>query len=373
MANEGILAVKATAPKYLKGASDQTVRNRVLLSMLDSRGRLKFNVEGHTECNWLIQLREPQIKQYGDSARQSFTEHDAYESLQIDIRGYIGTDKLSHRNALINKGKLAIVNHYDTKLELLTKSAKRRLTADIFADGYATGNEQRLIGLASFMKPDSSVDADDLVAIPASSATYGGKSIALGAFGGSWSAELDSADRPSSLLSNDWPYGSGSAEYDALAPKMLNAGSSRWPSGVAGWKNNCTAIMRRARLWSRSLGGDGSEPMLHLLCTEFYGDYQDYMEAKERIILPHAETSDYGFSRTLNFEGAAIVDDFDVPSQKGYGINIDEALLFTLHNDLFESEGPVWSTEEQAWLFVVRTAGNMRFNPKHHCEYGIYG
>ena len=122
MANEGILAVKATAPKYLKGASDQTIRQRVLLSMLDSRGQLKFNVDGHTESNWLIQVRDPQIRQYGDSARQNFTEHDAYESLQIDVRGYIGTDKLSHRTGLLNRGKLAIVNHYDEKLKILMKT-----------------------------------------------------------------------------------------------------------------------------------------------------------------------------------------------------------------------------------------------------------
>ena len=373
MANEGILAVKATAPKYLKGASDQTIRQRVLLSMLDSRGQLKFNVDGHTESNWLIQVRDPQIRQYGDSARQNFTEHDAYEPLQVDVRGYIGTDKLSHRTGLLNRGKLAIVNHYDEKLKILMRAARRRIGTDIYADGYATGNEQALIGLGSFMKPDGSVDTDDLVAVPSSSAAYGGKSCQLGALGGSWSADLAVADRPSSLISYDWPLGSGSPEYDALTPKMINAGSTRWPSGTAGWKHNCTTIMRRARQWTRSLGGDGSEPMLHLLCSEFYGEYQDYMESKERIILPHKETSDYGFSRTLNFEGAAIVDDFDVPSQKGYGLNIDELMLFTLHDDLFESEGPEWDTMEQAWLFVVRMAGNLRFNPKHHSEYGVYG
>lgn len=373
MSKEGILAVKATAPKYLKDASDQTIRNRVLLSFLDSRGKLKFNVDGHTECNWLVQVRDPAIRQYGDSARQTFSEHDAYESLQIDVRGYIGTDKLSHRTSLLNQGKMAIVNHYDTKLGILMRSAKRRIASDIYADGYATGNEQALIGLGSFMKPDAAVDGDDLVAVPASTAQYGGKSVQLGTFGGTWSSDLAVADRPSSVISNDWPYGSGSSEYDALTPKMINAGSTRWPSGAAGWKSNCTVIMRRARQWARTLGGDGSEPMLHLLCQEFYSEYQDYQEAKERVVLPHKEASDYGFSQTINFEGAAVVDDYDVPTQKGYGVNIDELMMFTLHDNLFESEGPVWDTVEQAYLFVVRMAGNLRFNPKHHCEYGIYG
>lgn len=373
MANEGILAVKATAPRYLKEASDQTVRQRVLLSMLDSRGRLKFNVDGHTETNWIVQVRDPAIRQYGDSARQTFTEHDAYETLQIDVRGYIGTDKLSHRTTLLNQGKHAIVNHYDTKLGILMRAAKRRLGSDVYADGYATGNEQALIGLGSFMKPDASVASDDLVAIPDSTASYGGKSVALGTFGGTWSSDLAVAARPSSQLTNDWPYGSGSAEYDALTPKMINVASTRWPSGAAGWDNNCTVILRRARQWCRSLGGDGSEPMLHLLCSEFYSEFQDYMESKERVILPHKDTSDYGFSKTINFEGASLVDDFDVPSRKGYGINIDEVMMFTLHDGLFESEGPVWDTVEQAYLFVVRMAGNLRFNPKHHCEYGEYG
>lgn len=371
MSNEGILAVKATAPKYLKGASDQTVRQRILLTMLQSRGRLQFNTDGHTEQNWLIQVRDPQIKQYGDSARQTFTEHDAYEQMQIDLRGYIGTDKLSHRTALVNKGKMAIVNHYDTKLEILMRSAKRRLGSDLYADGYAAGYEQSLIGLGSFMKPDAGVATDDQVAVPASTALYGGKSVQLGTFGGTWSSNMDVS--PSSVVANDWPFGSGSSEYDALTPKMLNANSTKWASGTAGWKNNCSTMMRYARLWARSLGGDGSEPMLHLLSTEFYGQYADYQEAKERIILPHAPSADYGFSQTINFEGAAVTFDYDVPSSKGYGLNIDEMMLFTLHPDLFESEGPEWSTEEQAWLFVVRMVGNLRFNPKHHVEYGYYG
>jgi len=371
MANEGILAVKATAPKYLKGASDQTVRQRILLSMLQSRGRLQFNTDGYTEQNWLIQVRDPQIKQYGDSQRQTFAEHDAYESLSIDLRGYIGTDKLSHRTAIINKGKQAIVNHYDTKLDILLRSAKRRLGADLYVDGYAAGNEQKLIGLGSFMKPDAGVLADDQIAVPASSALYGGKSVALGAFGGTWSSER--TVKPSSVANNDWPFGSGSSEYDALTPKMLNASSTKWASGTAGWKNNCSAIMRYARLWARSLGGDGSEPMLHLLSTEFYGEYADYMEAKERIVLPHQQSSDYGFSQTINFEGASVTFDYDVPSQKGYGLNIDEMMMFTCHPDLFESEGPEWSIEEQSWLFVVRMVGNLRFNPKHFVEYGYYG
>lgn len=370
MAHEGILAVKATAPKYLKGAADQTIRKRALLTMLQQYGRLRTGEDGSHITKWAIQVREPEMKEYGDSQRQVFNEHDAYETLLIDNRAYIGTDKLSFLTANVNRGKHQIVSHYDTKLDNLIKSARQTISKGLFADGYA-GNKRSLIGLGSFMKPDANVAANDLFAVPAASAMYGGKSVALQTFGGTWSA--DKATKPSSVAATDWPFGQGDAEYDALTPKMINAQSNQWPGSGTTFRENVAYMMSLAKLTTKSLGGDGSEPFLHLLSTEFYNDFQNHWAPIERIHLQHQEGADYGLPNTLNYEGAMVTTDFDVPSGKGYGLNIEEMLLYTLTDDLFYSEGPEWDMIEQAYMFVVGFHGNFRFNPKHFVEYGVYG
>lgn len=370
MANEGILAVKATAPKYLKGAADQTIRKRPLLGMLQQYGRLKLGEEGSHITKWSIKVREPEIKEYGDSQRQVFNEHDAYEQLSIDNRAFIGTDKLSHLASNVNQGKNAIVVHYDEKLPALVNAARHTISKGLYADGYA-GNQRSLIGLGSFFKPDATVATNDLIAVPAATAMYGGKSVALQTFGGTWSTDM--ATSPSSVAAVDWPYGQGDSEFDALTPKMFNAQSNQWPGSGTTFKDNVAYMMSLAKLTTRSLGGDGSEPLLHLLCTEYYNDFQNHWAPIERIHLQHQDGADYGFPNTLNYEGAMVSTDYDVPSAKGYALNIEEMLLYTLTPDLFFSEGPVWSTEHQAYLFVVGFHGNYRFNPKHFVQYGVYG
>ena len=371
MAGEGILAVKSTAPKYIKGAIDLTIRKRPLLGLLNQYGRLMFGSDPSHITKWHVQIREPEVREFGDSQRQVFLEHDAYEQLQIENAAYIATDKLPLLANNVNSGANAIVRHYDEKLPILVKAATHRICADTFNDG-STGSTNRLAGLRTAMQPDGSVDANDLIAAPASTAAYGGKSCQLGAFGGTWSSDMGTA--PSSVLSNDWPYGSGDPEYDALAPKMFNYSSNRWASGQTGFEDNVLEILSLAKTTTKSLGGDGSEPMLHMLCTEFYHGFQNALKAKERIILQHQEGADYGFPNVLNYEGALVNYDFDVPSQKGYGMNIQEMSLYTLTDDLFFSEGPVWNTEAQAYLFVVGFHGNYRFSSfKHFCEYGSYG
>lgn len=371
MANEGILAVRETAPEYIKGAIDLTIRKRPLLGMLNQYGRLLTGQDGSHITKWSVQIKEPEIKEYGDSQRQVFNEFDAYEQLSIDNRAYIGTDRLSHLTNNINSGKNAIVKHYDEKLPQLVKSAQHTICKDLFNDG-STGNQNRLIGLGTFFKKDASTTANDLIAVPAAGTTYGGKSVVPGAFGGTWSSNRGTS--PSSVLANDWPFGSGDPEYDALVPKMINYTSNQWPGSGTTFSDNVAYIMSLAKLLTRSLNGDGSEPMLHLLCTDFYNDFQNHWADKERIVLQHKEGADYGYPNTLNYEGALVTHDFDCPSDKGYGLNIEEMSLYSLTDDLLFSEGPTWSTEHQAWLFVVGFHGNLRFvSPKFFCEYGSYG
>jgi hypothetical protein len=367
MATEGIIAIKNTAPKYLKGAADQTIRNRLWLSLLREHGRIKLG-DGGVSCYWNVKAREPEIRQNGDAGQQIFAEHDAYEQLTVDVRGYVGTDRLTLKKKLMNKGPLQIVDLYGTKLENLLTSLSNNFGAELYIDGNATGNENRLCGVNSCTGDDGNTVAADILANP--SDTYGGKSTALGNLGGTWTANLTT--KPNATAAKDWPYGSGSSEYDYISPKLINYSSTSWPSGGTTWRENCSVVMRRARTWCKATGGGDNIPMLHLLSSSLYDEFEDYQETKFRTIIPHKSAEDLGFPDALNFNGAIVKHEFDCPANEGYGINLQDFLLFSIHDEFFYTFGPEWNTESLSDLMLVGFFGNMRMNPKGIAKYKNY-
>lgn len=367
--SEGIIAVKNTAAKYLKGAADQTIRGYFWLSYLQSQGRIVIGDTGGVSTNWNVMARQPDVRQSGDDAQLVFAEHDAYEQLTIDVRGYHATDRLTEKKKLMNNGPLQIIDLYGTKIENLVKAVTDQFGNELYIDGNASGNENRLCGIESFMGSSTTVAAD-LVAKP--SDTYAGKSTVLGTLGGSWSTNLTTS--PNANVATDWPEGQGSSEYDYLTPKLINYSSSSWGTGGTTWADNCTKVMRRARLWVHHTTGAEKSPMLHLLAPNLYGDFLDSVENKFRFTTTHPVGGDLGFADAINFEGAIVKQDYGCPAGVGYGINANEMLLFNIHDDgsFFKSVGPEYDVKTNSYLYMIYFYGNMRFNPKAFAKYDDY-
>jgi len=367
--SEGIIAVKNTAAKYLKGAADQTIRGYFWLSYLQSQGRIVIGDTGGVSQTWNVMARQPDVRQSGDDAQIVFAEHDAYEQLTVDIRGYHVTDRLTEKKRLMNASPLQIIDLYGTKMENLVKAITDQFGQELYVDGYASGNENRLCGIESFCGSSTTVAAD-LVAKP--SDTYAGKSTALGTLGGSWSTNLST--KPNASVATDWPEGQGASEYDYLAPKLVNYSSSNWGTGGTTWADNATKVMRRSRLWCHHTSGMENAPMLHLLSPNLYGDFLDSFESKNRAVLPHPTGIDLGFPDAVNFEGAIVKQDYGCPAGVGYGINANEMLLFNIHDDgsFFRANGPEEDFKTNSYLFFVYFYGNMRFNPKAFAKYAAY-
>lgn len=367
--SEALLVVNATAPKYFRGASDLTFRRRLWLALLMESGRVVYN-ESSTECNWDVEFSEPEVRQYGDAGDQVFNEHDAYRQLTLDWRGYTATDRLTKKKQLMNRSPHAIVNLYRTKSDKLIKSLRHKFCAEMYIDGNAANNDNRLHGIESFMGDDGATVAGDLVANP--SDTYAGKNTALADEGGSWSTDLAAADRPNATIATDWPYGNGDTEYDYLAPKLLNYSSTSWNSGGTTWLENCEEVLRASSVWCASLSGDESMPMCHLLSPKLFQDFQNFQAARNRILIPHRMAEDLGFSKQLNFEGAIVKFEFDTPANTGYGLSIEEMELGCLQDQLFVPDGPEWDIKTKGYLFEAGFFGNLRFQPKHFSKYDAY-
>ena len=145
---EWIGIIHSTAPKYLSGAADNTIRNRLILTLVRQKGRITFNESSH-ECNWDVEYAEQPVSAYGDGGTIDFSRHDLLRQLKIDWRGYKATDMMTEMERLENKGDIAIVKRYDRIMPTLTKSLRNKFCGEFFIDGYATGNENRLHGLES--------------------------------------------------------------------------------------------------------------------------------------------------------------------------------------------------------------------------------
>lgn len=356
--DEALLTLKATAPKYMKGATDHTIRKRLLLKMLQMQGNIMFNIRT-PKMVWEVEVREPKVRVLSGGQRSVFSQTDAYESLEIDHAELETNDVLDRRTQMINESSpQQIIDLGGTKMEKLVRTMSRRINSQFYADNSSGANAGMMTGIKSFMKP-AAITPGDMVAVPAADATYGGKSIALASLGGHWSTNLSTP--PNTAAGTDWPFGQGSSEYDWNSPKIFN--TSATVSGDTGWSNNCLKLLRRMTSTIASTSGEGVNPIAHILGLDLLNEVKDKLENRERLYV-----SDYakslGFPDTLQYEGSILTSDFDCPSSEGYSINPAEMALYSVHDQLFFTDGG-WETPEQSTLFLVGFLGNWRWVPKY--------
>jgi hypothetical protein len=358
--SEWVGVIQSTAPLYMKGAEDLTMRNRLILAMIQRKGRIKLNQSSHLNY-WDVEFAQPPIESRADGGVLNFSRNDLLRQLSNNWRGYYGTDMMTRKEMLMNKGPSAIVKRYDRIMPALTKSLRNRFSGELFINGDAAGNENRLHGLESFMGAGTCVAADR-VAVPDGS--YGGFSTDLASQGGSWSANLTT--KPNSTIATDWPDGQGDSEYDWLAPKLINYTSSSWiDNSNKTWALTCELVMTQAQIWLTHTGGMDAAPDLALLSSDLFYQYKNKISAMRRIIVPHKEASDLGFGNVLNHEGMALQEDFDCPAATGYVMNLDQMELASIAPELFWTEGPNYDARTDAWLFLVGFFGNCRYKPKY--------
>lgn len=361
MSNEWVGIVNSTAPKYLKGAENLTMRNRLILRLLQKKGRIKLNMNSHT-CFWDVEFAQSAILSRADAGLLNFQRHDRLRQLSIDWRGYYGSDKMTRKEMYMNKGDVAIVKRYDRIMPALTQDLRDHFGGEMFIDGYAVGNDNRLHGMESFMGYDNNTVAADRVANPDDN--YGGLSTALGNQGGSWSANLGTP--PNATAATDWPDGQGDSKYDYLSPKILNYTSSNWvDASNDAWEDTAEKCLTQIQIWLTHGGGQEGAPDLALLSSDLFYGYKNAIESMRRIVVPHKESNDLGFGNVLNHEGMAIQSDFDCPSGTGYVTNLDKMELCSLAPQLFFNQGPTYDPSTDCWLFLAGFFGNVRYRPKH--------
>lgn len=364
---ESATLIKNTAQKYIKGASDHTIRQRVLLAMLAQGGRIKYNQSGY-DLNWNLKIKLPDVVQGGDNAQNIFTEHDLNIQMTLGVRSYKTLGRVSKRKVTLNRGgQLAIVDLFDQEMDSMKQALRNEFCAEIYKDGNGTGRGECIHGFESFLGDDGATTAADRVANP--SDTYAGQSTALANNGGSWATS--GAPAYNTAIGTVWPYGNGDPEYDCLSPKLLNYTSTAWSSGTNTWTANATELLRRARTWCKVNGGT-KMPMMHMLSADMYDELEDAIEVRFRHTTPLQSAVDLGFPDVIQYSGMGLSREFDVTPGVGYGINLDDIEILSAHSDLFYMEGPVDDFRSESYLFLAGFLGNMRCNPRGFAKYAAY-
>ena len=354
---EWVGLVKTTAPKYLKGAEDETVRDRLYLAMLQKRGRILLNQSGE-QIKWQVEAVQPPVTTHSDGGTIDFARTDAYQQASLPWRGYKAPDLMTSKEKEMNKGAEALIRRYDRIMPNLMDAIRDKIGTEMYIDGNAAGNEARFHGTESFMGTGTNVAAD-LIGEP--SDTYAGLKTNLGEIETTWTSALTT--KPNANVAKDWPDGEGVSGYDYWSPKLINWSSTGW-TGTATFLSTAERCVRAANLWATMTGGKSGKPDVCLQSGNLYRDYLNAHTGRFRVLQEAPEMLELGFNGVKS-EGVEITEEFGIAANTGYGVNFDKVTLHILGGSLFQSEGPTFSIERDSWLFLVKIFGNLCFkSPK---------
>lgn len=358
MADEWIGIVNTNSKKFFKGAQDNTVRGRLLLAMAQKRKRLTYNESGYA-MQFGIKFTHPEVRAYGDGGLVDFERSDLFRQLSLDWRGYITADMMTSKEYHMNKGNEALIKRYARIMPDLETAMREKMSAELYIDGNATGNDNRWHGAESWAGAGTCA-AGDIVAVPDDN--YAGFDTDLQSEGGTWSTDLST--KPNSTIATDWPEGTGDPEYDWYSPLLLNWSSTAW-TGTATFISTGERVLRRGCLFQSARCGEGGFPTIAMLAGHLFYDLENLYSTRSNIFVPHKESQDLGFQGVLSLDGLAIHHEYGVAVNTGWLLNLSKMKIRCLGNMLMMPDGPHWDPRTQSYLFSVGNFGNIEWNPKY--------
>lgn len=363
--------VHSTIRNYIRQEEVNILRNRILTSLLEKRGRITFNWSG-TGMDWPVRYRRTPLIGFADGDTQSYPRQNHDKTAKLDWRGYAATDSMTKGEYLQNRSTEAIVKLFDTRSKRLMEDVEDQFGEQFYIDGSTAANVKLLHGLETFFSVSNSNANGNGAMTP--SATYAGISCVPNAYGGSWTA-------PSGKL---WPNGKGDPEYDFWSPLVVDVGDTLFPGGsTAGnqyWKyiesgtNNSNAVESISFALIKSKKSPSAKGALDLvlLNDEAYRQYLPALRAKERVIASNndSELVKLGFKNTVNQDGIDITWEYGLPAGViGYGLNLSNMELRSQQATVWVPEGPEYDDASKVWRWSIDFFGNLVFNPKYQVKF----
>jgi hypothetical protein len=355
MAGEWVGIAETTIRDYIRDVEVDVIRNRKILAMLQSRGRVTFNHSG-TDMDWKVRYKRGQMKGYSDLDTVTFVRRNRHKTAVLGYRAYTMDEQISKMDRLKNRGTPAIVKILEEKVTVMAEDMEDNFGDIFYLDGNATGREKDFHGIESFMGTGS---ASSTAPIYLASDTYAGINTDQGYYGGTWTG--------------NWPVGTGPAEYDFYSPLLVDytatlaTASGGWSASTKTWANTCLEATRYGIIHSRKNKSKKGQIDFVLLNDELYRLFVEQLATKERITVVQGggQSGDtltgLGFSDVVNYEGCEITAEYGMPSNTGYGFNVDFVELASMQDKLFVTTGPFENENDKSIRFSIDCFGNLKF------------
>jgi len=335
-----------TIKKYVKGETEQLLRNRKLFAMINDRGRVMYNLSG-TSINWKVRYRHAPLSgfDYGDTL--SFAAVNRWKEAELPWRGVAATDVITESERLQNRGQEAIVNVVDGMVKRLMEDCTEQAGDMFYYDGNATGHAKDWHGIESFMSASGAASGGY---VGVNDDNYAGLSTALAAYGGSWTG--------------NWPTGTGDAHYDFWTPTIVDYTDTAWSAATKTWPNTCIEALRYGIIKGQKNKSRKGQMDVIILNDELLRQFKDKLQTEEQLNVSQNGPSGLyrlGFTDTINFDGVDITKEYGVPDGVGYGWCMDNVELMSLQDDIFVSKEPDFDMESQATRFAIVNYGNLKF------------
>ena len=346
--------LNTTMRKYFRGEIVAVLRSRKLLAMLESRGQITFNNSGadsgDDDMQWQVRFKQNELQGFDETTVLTFGNINRHKKATLPWRGYIMPEGMHYLDRLKNRGSEALINKWSSIAEWMMQDVRENLGPELYVDGNAAGNTQKLHGIESFMSVSGAL-ASSLVGDP--NDTYAGLATALGNYGGSWTGT--------------WPVGSGSATYDFWSPIVVDYTNTAWPQSTKTWPYTALDATRYGLMKARR--NDDVDNMISVVIheQEMFRNFVTLFQTEERLnIIKGREGGSsglvkLGFGDILNFDGTDITWEFGCPSNVGYGWCMGALELACLGEELVDVQGPSFDPASQTERFWVAMPMNLKF------------
>ena len=385
----------ATASKYLKGATNVTLRNRLLPMFLDEEGRINRDATGK-DLNWLLDYKLPVATPYIPGQPLNFANDNYVIPASVTPEFMVATSGMNFVDIQMNSGPSVIVDNFKERAPKLIQAMQVKLAKDLYS--YAPTNPRSIIGMNTLFARSQTITTDNScrIAPPLAGTTYAGLQLAVGSYGGAWSNLLPSAQQMNQYLGSDWPDGQGSPDqlYDGTSPRLYNENTNQWLSPGSApangtWSTNCIAMLSRANTDLSQNTVKTMMPNIHLSGAQRHQAIKEALRLNFRdTMMSNKAAESLGYYGAYNFEGAAIETDFECPPDRTFSVCAASMDLFFFGNPaemggrqaaglqadaggvtggiytLFGPERPAGSVE-MVWILIA--GGNARYNPKWMC------
>jgi hypothetical protein len=352
------LHANVTINKYIRKETVALLRKRVLLAMLQSRGRIT-NGESGKLLDWKVKYKRSTMTPFEDGDSIVFARPDKHKTAQLEMRSYVVSQSLTKADKLMNSGKEAIVKKYAGMTKELLDDIRDQFSEHLIqVDGNAAGSTNKIHGLESMFSGTTS--ATSLVAT--NNDTYAGLATTRGTYGGTWYPGASS-----------WPDGYGDTHFDFWTPLIVNytspwaATSGGWSATDKVWSNTCIEAIRYAIINTQRNADDLD---LFLIEKNLYRQLLDKAEDAERLTV--SRNQDVGLTklgfRGINIDGVDIYWEVGLNAGTGYGLCLDEMELHSWQDQLFKSNSD-FNLESVSDRVAIDFYGNLRINsPRSFCK-----